>query len=171
MPGPVLISRVAVTSPDIMDNLGMRLAALLRGGDCIGLTGDLGAGKSTLARAMILAATSAQDIVVGDVPSPTFTLVQPYPLPSADDPGREIWHYDLWRLEDPEEVIELGIEEALMRHISLIEWPQRMGHLLPASHLMITITKGEAETHREVHFHGDEAWAERLRPVLEQQAL
>ena len=162
MAGQPIISHCTVSSPDEMSRLGERLAGLLAAGDCIGLQGPLGAGKSTLARAIITAALAGQGIEAGDVPSPTFTLVQPYPFPATDDPGREIWHLDLWRLEDPEDVIELGLEEALGRHVSLIEWPERMGALLPPQHLMITITLVENTSQRQLGFHGGSDWAARL---------
>ena len=162
MAGQPIISQCIVSSPDEMSRLGSQLAGILAAGDCIGLAGPLGAGKSTLARAMITTALAAHGIDAGDVPSPTFTLVQPYPFPATDDPGREIWHLDLWRLEDPEDVIELGLEEALGRHVSLIEWPERMGALLPQQHLMITITPGENTEQRQLSFHGGRDWADRL---------
>ena len=162
MAGQPIISQCIVSSPDEMSRLGARLAGILAAGDCIGLQGPLGAGKSTLARAMITAALAAKGIEAGDVPSPTFTLVQPYPFPVTEDAGREIWHLDLWRLEDPEDVIELGLEEALGRHVSLIEWPERMGALMPQQHLMITITPVEHTGQRQLDFHAGRDWAERL---------
>ena len=162
MSGQPVITRVVVDSPDDMADLGTKLAPMIRGRDCIGLSGDLGAGKSTLARAIVTAALAGCGIQVGDIPSPTFTLVQPYAFPDADDADREIWHLDLWRLDDPEEVIELGIEEAFSRHASLIEWPERMGPLMPFGHLMIRIVSGKHENQRLVIFSGDENWSHRL---------
>lgn len=156
-----LICRLTLASPDEMTALGARLAPLLTAGDCIGLVGGLGAGKSTLARAIITTALEQLGLNAGDIPSPTFTLVQPYPLPSAEDQGREIWHFDLWRLEDPEEIIELGMEEALERHVSLIEWPERMGQMMPRSALMITIDFGATAQDRSVSVHGNETWQKR----------
>ena len=163
MPLPPLICRLVVASPDEMHGFGARLAPVLAAGDCLGLKGDLGAGKSTLARAIIGTALSQSGIDAGDIPSPTFTLVQPYPHPAAADPGREIWHLDLWRLETPDEVIELGLEEALERHISLIEWPERMGPMLPTAALMIVIERGDAPEERRLGLHGHDGWASRLK--------
>lgn len=110
--------------------LGDRLAQGLRPGDTVLLAGDLGAGKSTLARAIVRARAGA-DI---EVPSPTFTLVQTYDLPGGD-----IWHFDLYRLGDPDEVWELGWEEAVGVAIVLVEWPDRLGALTPADRLDILL--------------------------------
>ena len=112
------------------DQLGATLAARLRIGDIVGLKGELGAGKTTLARAMLRAA--AEDIQL-IVPSPTFTLVEVYETPRGT-----FWHFDLYRLETPDQVFELGWEEALAEGISIIEWPERLGPLLP-KHLSVTL--------------------------------
>src|SRR6201999_3095288 len=98
------------------------LARLARPGDIITLKGELGAGKTSFARAFIRARGDAPE-----VPSPTFTLVQVYDFPEG-----AIWHFDGYRLRDPEEAWELGIEEAFDRGISLIEWPECFGSLIPA---------------------------------------
>ncbi|ESQ80841.1 tRNA (adenosine(37)-N6)-threonylcarbamoyltransferase complex ATPase subunit type 1 TsaE [Asticcacaulis sp. YBE204] len=99
---------------------GAWLADQLNAGDVVYLLGDLGAGKSTLARGLIRALTSPDE----DVPSPTFTLVQTYEGRDVD-----IAHFDLYRLTDPEEVHEVGLFELADSHICLIEWPQRLAHL------------------------------------------
>ena len=112
------------------DQLGATLAARLRIGDVVGLKGELGAGKTTLARAILRAAAEDARLIV---PSPTFTLVEVY-----DTPRGSFWHFDLYRLETPEQVIELGWEEALAEGISIIEWPERLGALLPR-HLSVTV--------------------------------
>lgn len=100
--------------------LGAWLGTQLTAGDVVYLLGDLGAGKSTLARALIRALTRPDE----DVPSPTFTLVQTYTGPYID-----IAHFDLYRLTDPEEVYEIGLFEMAETHLCLIEWPERLGHL------------------------------------------
>jgi tRNA threonylcarbamoyladenosine biosynthesis protein TsaE len=110
--------------------LGAMLAARLNPGDVVGLKGDLGAGKTTLARAIIRAAADDPDLIV---PSPTFTLVEVYETPHGT-----YWHFDLYRLEQPEQVYELGWEEALAGGIVLIEWAERLGPLLP-QHLSVTL--------------------------------
>ena len=106
---------------DATARLGQWFAAHLRAGDCLLLEGQIGAGKSHFARAFIQARLGRAE----DVPSPTFTLVQSY---QADV---EIWHADLYRLSHPDEVLELGLEEAFDSAICLIEWPDRLGSLLP----------------------------------------
>lgn len=111
------------------------LAAGLAPGDVIALWGDLGAGKTTFARALIRARAAACGRRIDEVPSPTFTLVQTYDLPTGD-----IWHFDLYRLAAPDEVFELGIEDALAGGIALIEWPARLGPLLPARRIDVELS-------------------------------
>lgn len=111
--------------------LGARLAALARPGDAILLAGPLGAGKTALARAFLRSATGDPALVV---PSPSFTLVQTYPLPS----GATAWHFDLWRLAGPEDLTELGWDEA-RQGIALVEWPERLGPLAPPEALHVTV--------------------------------
>jgi tRNA threonylcarbamoyladenosine biosynthesis protein TsaE len=140
--------------------LAARLAALALPGDVIALRGELGAGKTTFARAFIRARGGGDE-----VPSPTFTLAQLY---EASD--TTIWHFDCYRLRDPEEAWELGIEDAFRDGISLIEWPERLGHLLPAQRLDITLMPGPSPTARRALFNpvgdpgGDPGgvWAARL---------
>lgn len=112
------------------EHLGATLAARLKPGDVVGLKGTLGAGKTTLARAILRAAAGDPALIV---PSPTFTLVEVY-----ETPGGTYWHFDLYRLETPEQVFELGWEEARAEGIVLIEWPERLGPLLP-KHLSVTL--------------------------------
>ena len=112
------------------ERLGATLAERLRVGDVVGLKGDLGAGKTTLARAIIRAAAGDPELIV---PSPTFTLVEVYETPRG-----AFWHFDLYRLEAADQVYELGWEEALAEGIVLVEWPERLGKLLP-KHLSVTL--------------------------------
>ena len=112
------------------DQLGATLATRLRIGDVVGLKGELGAGKTTLARAILRAAAEDARLIV---PSPTFTLVEVYETPRGS-----FWHFDLYRLETPDQVFELGWEEALAEGISIIEWPERLGPLLP-KHLSVML--------------------------------
>ncbi len=140
-----------------------RLAPLLRTGDVVGLAGDLGSGKTTLARALI-AALSDRD---REVPSPTFTLVQTY-----DCGALTVWHFDLYRIERSAEVFELGFEDALACGVTLVEWPERLGALMPADHLMITLVQGPTTDARLARLAGRGAWAERLdRASLERCSL
>ena len=101
-----------------MAGLGARLAAGLRKGDVIGLSGELGAGKTTLARAILAALGLA-----GEAPSPTFAIVQPYDVPDVRLP---VAHVDLYRLDDPHDVRELGLEDYANGGALLIEWPERL---------------------------------------------
>ena len=132
--------------------LGAAVARLLGAGDVVALYGELGAGKTTLARALITELGFA-----GEVPSPTFTLVQSYELSPAD-----VWHFDLYRIDDPEEIIELGIEEALAEAISLIEWPEHMGDLLPPERLDIVLNYTDDEDERRATLNGHGSWVRRL---------
>ena len=111
-------------------NLGVWLSDHLTAGDCVLLSGPIGAGKSHLARAFIRARLGRME----DVPSPSFTLVQTY---EADV---DIWHADLYRLSRPDEVIELGLEDAFLSAICLIEWPDRLGSQAPRDALHIDLS-------------------------------
>jgi tRNA threonylcarbamoyladenosine biosynthesis protein TsaE len=106
---------LALPDLDATAALGARIAAGLRPGDLVALAGDLGTGKTTLARAILLALGVAEN-----VPSPTFTLVQAY-----DTPKLRISHYDLYRLKNAAEMRELGLEDALEDGAALVEWPDR----------------------------------------------
>ena len=117
---------------------GRRLAGRLRPGDALCLSGGLGAGKTTLARAVIRALTRADE----EVPSPTFTLMQSY-----DGRDFAIAHLDLYRLASAAEVFELGLEEALDTGAAIIEWPERLGSQLPPDRLDVGLTiQGEGRT-------------------------
>jgi len=105
--------------------LGQCLAQCLVPGDTLLLWGDLGSGKTHFARAVIRARLGAAG-AAAEIPSPSFTLVQTYEAPEAD-----IWHADLYRLSDPQEVLELGLDDALDTAICLIEWPDRWGEAWP----------------------------------------
>ncbi len=129
---PVDTARLTLLLPAEADTirLGEDLALALRPGDVLALSGDLGAGKTTLARAL-LRANAGDDAL--DVPSPTFTLVQNYEgrLPVA--------HFDLYRLGSVDELEELGLDEALVEGAALVEWPERAGAGLPAGTVMVEL--------------------------------
>ncbi|MDA8637384.1 tRNA (adenosine(37)-N6)-threonylcarbamoyltransferase complex ATPase subunit type 1 TsaE [Rhodospirillales bacterium] len=138
------------------------LSTVLKAGDIVALDGTLGAGKTAFARALI----NAMPGVVEDVPSPTFTLVQTYQRGDA-----EIWHFDLYRLEVPEDAFELGIEDAFADAISLIEWPDKLGGYLPSRHLRITLAQdGESDT-RTLEIIGDATWRDRLADLKNMDIL
>jgi tRNA threonylcarbamoyl adenosine modification protein YjeE len=129
--------------------LATRLAALAQPGDVIALKGELGAGKTSFARAFIRARGGDEA-----VPSPTFTLLQSYDLPEGT-----VWHFDFYRLRAPEEAWELGIEDAFANGIALIEWPERLGALLPAKHLLVALEFSTKAGARRATLSGKDAWA------------
>jgi tRNA threonylcarbamoyladenosine biosynthesis protein TsaE len=141
--------------------LARRLAPHLRPGDIVGLAGPLGAGKTTLARDLIEAlAEAAGGGPVGEVPSPTFTLVQVY-----ETGGAPVWHFDLYRLERPEDALELAIEEAFVEAVSLIEWPDRLGGLMPADRLEFALDR-DPHGDRHVRIQGFGARGRALEDAL-----
>lgn len=128
-----------------------RMATILRAGDTLLLSGEIGAGKSAFSRAVIRFLAGAEI----EVPSPTFTLVQTYDLHPA-----EVWHCDLYRLTHPDEAYELGLDEAFETAICLIEWPDRLGDTKPDNALNLhfeALQDGHA-----VSFSADDQWASRL---------
>ena len=130
--------------------LAARLAGLLRAGDAVLLEGPLGAGKSEFARAVLRAASGDPAL---EVPSPTFTLVQSYDLPAG--PAH---HFDLYRLDGPEGLDELGWEEA-REGIVLVEWPERLGALAPEDALHVALAPMAEEQARRARLSG---WDGRL---------
>jgi tRNA threonylcarbamoyladenosine biosynthesis protein TsaE len=140
--------------------LAARIAALARPGDVIALKGELGAGKTSFARAFIRARGGLEA-----VPSPTFTLVQVYELGAGT-----IWHIDGYRLRDPEEAWELDIEDAFNEGISLIEWPERLGPLVPARRLEITLCAGPTPAARRATIDPPAEWASRLAGLAAESA-
>ena len=130
--------------------LGAAIAGELRRHEAVCLSGPLGAGKSTLARGLIQALAGAAI----EVPSPTFTLVQTY-----ETPALALAHFDLYRLAKPEDVVELGLDEALDEGAAVIDWPERLGHHLPPDRLDVELhIDGEARRARLTP-HG--AWEDR----------
>ncbi|WP_209779742.1 tRNA (adenosine(37)-N6)-threonylcarbamoyltransferase complex ATPase subunit type 1 TsaE [Azospirillum agricola] len=121
--------------------LALRLGALLRPGDLVALRGDLGAGKTALSRALIRGVTEPD----AEVPSPTFTLVQTY-----DTGIGPLWHFDLYRLSGPDEVIELGWDDARAEAVALVEWPDRLGPLLPADRVEVELFHDGPDARRAV---------------------
>lgn len=134
--------------------IAAEIAMILRAGDAILLSGEIGAGKSFLCRA-ILRHVFGEDL---EVPSPTFTLVQTYESETA-----EYWHCDLYRLSQPDEAIELGLDEAFETAICLIEWPDRLGDLKPEKALSIHMSAGN--DHHTATFSGCGDWYSRLAPI------
>lgn len=142
--------------------LGAALAELARPGDVLALHGPLGAGKTTLARGFITALTQVEE----DVVSPTFTLVQVYDA-GASDHGAPIWHFDLYRLTQIQDVFELGWEEALSGGISVVEWPERLGALMPKGRLDVMLTPDAGHNERRARLHGGAGWKDRIADMVQ----
>ena len=139
--------------------LSSDLAGRSRAGDVILLIGDLGSGKTTFARAFIQSLG-----VTEDVPSPTFTLLQTYEGRAESGP-LPIYHFDLYRLERPQDLYELDFEDALDEGVSLIEWPEVAMALLPEERLEIRLEPGPDAESRAVTISGSATWAERLQDI------
>jgi tRNA threonylcarbamoyl adenosine modification protein YjeE len=153
--------------PDVnaTEHLAMDLAASIGPGDLITLSGDLGAGKTTLARAILryLAGDAALE-----VPSPTFTMMQAYQLPQLN-----VVHADLYRVTTVAELTELGWDEAGENAAVLVEWPDRAGSLLQADRLdvALNLAPGLGPTHRVVRLTGHGNWTARLGQLRGARAL
>ena len=116
---------------EALAKLGRKLSTYVKAGVVFSLSGELGSGKTTLARAIIRNACNS----VGDIPSPTFNLVQSYEVFT----GFEIWHLDLYRLNSIEEAMMLGLEEALIEHCCIIEWPGLIEQIIPPHSIHIQL--------------------------------
>ncbi|GFE49376.1 hypothetical protein So717_11290 [Roseobacter cerasinus] len=144
-------------SSDATAAFAARLGPLLRPGDTVLLTGDVGAGKTHLARHLIQSIL----VVPEDVPSPTFTIVQTY-----DTRQGPLWHADLYRLTDDTEVEELGLAEAFETAICLVEWPDRLGPLRPQDALSIHLDAGQHDQARVLRLTSTAVWRDRLGAIL-----
>jgi tRNA threonylcarbamoyl adenosine modification protein YjeE len=133
--------------------LGRRLAGLIRPGDVIALRGVLGSGKTELARALLRARAGAAI----EAPSPSYTLVQDYRFPDL-----LIRHIDLYRIHDPAELLELGLDVPAADEAWLIEWPERADAVLPADRLDLELRQGDAPEARIAHLNAGPSWIERL---------
>ncbi len=156
---PVL-GRVTLKSAVATTELARRIGGVLRAGDTLLLSGDLGSGKTHFARGLIQTRLTTTE----DVPSPTFTLVQTY-----DAGDVEIWHADLYRLTDAQEAWELGLDHAFETAICLIEWPVRLGDDIPVNALWLVFeTDPDAEDTRHLTLRGkvDLPLARRVAPLM-----
>ncbi len=154
------IMKIELENEAATRRLGDDLALALKPGDMVALSGDLGAGKSVLARALIRAACADADL---EVPSPTFTLVQTY---QRRVPEMTLSHFDLYRIENVLELDELGLDEALENGIALVEWPERAVGQLPAERLAISIEHID-ETRRRAYISGSETILTQVRRSLD----
>ena len=137
------------------EEIGRRLGMLLRPGDVVALFGDLGAGKTSLARGVLAALGLAEE-----APSPTFAIVQPYAPPDVSLP---VAHVDLYRIDDPEDAEELGLDEMLEDGALLIEWPGRLGDALWPHALRLTL-EAEPAGGRRLTWAAPAAWEARWPP-------
>ncbi|HPD91505.1 MAG: tRNA (adenosine(37)-N6)-threonylcarbamoyltransferase complex ATPase subunit type 1 TsaE [Rhodobacter sp.] len=144
---------IFLPDPAATDAFAQRLVPVLGPGDVLLLEGQIGAGKTHFARALIHALGAVED-----VPSPTFTLVQTY------DVGFEIWHADLYRLSHPDEAVELGLIDAFDTALCLVEWPEKLGRDRPESALTLRFSlQGDGRSVSLSATGGD--WKDRLRDV------
>lgn len=151
-------------APEVTATLAAQLGRHLVAGDVVLLSGPVGAGKSHFARALIqsrLAEMGRRE----DVPSPTFTLVQSYDLGAI-----EIWHADLYRLSGPDEVWELGLEQAFEEAICLVEWPERLGDAVPPGALHLSLRDSASPDARDLVFSSnDPRWRATLASLSSTQ--
>lgn len=141
-----------VRDEQAMNDLGHHLAAILKPGDKVALTGTLGAGKTTLARGVLRGLGFGEE-----VPSPTFAIVQQYELPEVSLP---IAHVDFYRIEDPEEIRELGLDDILTEGALVAEWPDRMPDKFWDDALQIELKIAVGDT-RVLTWRAGPAWKER----------
>ncbi len=134
--------------------LAERVALKIAAGDVVALSGDLGAGKTTFARALIRAVLGNR---VAEIPSPTFSLVQTYAAPRL-----ELAHLDLYRLAGDDDLVELGFDELIAAGAAVVEWPERAPGLAAANRLDIHLAQGARPEQRTVSFTGHGSWGPRL---------
>ena len=156
MTAPVVVDSRDIALPDAAATqaLGARLGARLTQGDVVCLAGNLGAGKTTLARGVIEAWTGEAE----EAPSPTYTLVQTY-----EGARGELWHVDLYRLKRPQEAWELGLDDAFATAATLIEWPERLEGHLPHDRLDIALSPEGEGRRAALTAHG--AWRQKLAAI------
>jgi tRNA threonylcarbamoyladenosine biosynthesis protein TsaE len=152
---PPCLSLFLATADDTA-RFGRWLASRLATGDAVLLDGPIGSGKTHFARALIQERLGSDE----DVPSPTFTLVQTYG--PEDDP---LWHADLYRLSHPDEVLELGLDDAFATAICLVEWPDRLGSHMPETALLLRFS--EEGDGRRICLSGHPRWAAMLSALVD----
>ncbi len=145
----------SLSSLEDTKRLAEMLGSRLRCGDVVTLAGDLGAGKTTFAQFLIQSLSA----VALEITSPTFTLLQTYPVTLGDGTACELYHYDLYRIEHPSALVELGLEEAFAQ-VALIEWPDRLGGMALPNALALSFTLHD-DGARSVTVRGDAVrWGE-----------
>jgi tRNA threonylcarbamoyladenosine biosynthesis protein TsaE len=155
-------TQITTHSPEETCALAQALGPHLAPGDALLLSGEVGAGKTHFARCLIQGLLDQPE----DVPSPTFTLVQTYPVAEW-----ELWHADLYRLTDIAEIEELGLLEAFETAVCLVEWPDRLGELTPPGALSLTLEATAGEETRILTFEWtDSAWETRVKELANVKA-
>ena len=149
---------MSLTDADHTARVAGRLGGMLASGDTILLTGDVGAGKTHFARALIQSLLTSPE----DVPSPTFTLVQTYEARHGP-----IWHADLYRLGSSYEIEELGLVDAFETAVCLVEWPDRLGPLRPANALDLQLETTSEDTRRLTASWADDFWRAKIEGLRE----
>ena len=153
-------AEITTTSEGETSRLAVALAKHAKMGDIFALSGDLGTGKTVFARAFICALGGNEE-----VPSPTFSLVQSYDLNPIP-----VHHFDLYRIEQPEDTFELGIEDLLSQGISLIEWPERLSSYLPKDRLELLffypMNQSKIKTIRHIRITGWGHWESRAIKIF-----
>jgi len=162
LPNSNKVSQLAilVNNEDETLEFARKLAPILKQGDIVTLSGDLGAGKTSFARALIRSITKYPLL---EVPSPSFTLMQNY-----DGPEFPIVHADLYRIQDPEELIELGFDDAINGTLSIIEWPERAPHFFKNNYLNINfeVLTGIHRDGRKLSLTGTDLFSARIENLL-----
>lgn len=153
--------KVKVNNLEETKKLAHALGRVVQPGDVVLLEGDLGVGKSEFVRFIVK--NLCQE--VEHVPSPTFTIVQTYDSEAVGD----INHFDLYRIEHEEELVEIGIEDIFLHGVSFIEWPDRLGYLRPENCLIVSINRGCLENEREFEFEATtESWRRRICQIFDE---
>ncbi len=151
--------RIDDASLEDLDRLAGYLSLFLRAGDFVALEGDLGAGKTTFARALIGVVSAG---AIGEVPSPTFTLVQSY-----DCDRLKLHHFDLYRLSGGGDLRELGLDAALAEGVVLVEWPERLGADMPSDRFVLSLSAAADPEQRKLALEGHGHAAPRVRRIAE----
>ena len=141
-----------ITTLEQTNALAASFAQLLKQGDIVALCGTLGVGKTAFTRALVQSFLPQEE-----VPSPTFTLLQTYETEKFP-----LFHFDLYRLKQPDEVFELGIEDAFYDGVSLIEWPEKMGNILPQKKIVKIQIQSNDETRTFTFTSENPNWLERI---------
>jgi tRNA threonylcarbamoyladenosine biosynthesis protein TsaE len=145
--------KININTLEDTKSLAQQIATLTKKGDIITLQGDLGSGKTEFARSFINSLSESPQ----EVTSPTFNLVHPY-----DTKTFTIWHFDLYRLESPEEIEQIGLYDAFDNGVSLIEWPQIIDDILPVDRLLIKIS---FDDDRVAEVEGRGNWKDRISGI------